>query len=107
MVLQETPPSAQRPATGRGLVNTELAPEESGGLLHTRCHSPWELRQRDEPSKRLALETNRAGFQENQGALGNEKSPLKGLTHRPTHPGTQHKSKFERFLDRMLRRLTC
>ena len=36
MLLQAAPPWAQGPATGKGLTDTELVPDEGGVLLHLR-----------------------------------------------------------------------
>lgn len=58
-----------------------------------RHPNSWNLHQRYEPTKHLALKTNKAYIQDTQKPVGNGKSALKGLMLRFIYPTTQDKSK--------------
>ena len=59
---------------------------------HIRHPNSWNLHQRDEPPKHLALKTNGAYIQETQRAVGNWNSAFKGITCRLTHLGPSVKA---------------
>lgn len=65
-----------------------------GSVPHIRHPNLWDLHWRDDPHrpKHLPLKTNRAYVQENQSAIGNGDSTLKGLKRRLAYPRTQWKS---------------
>ena len=48
-------------------------------MLHISHPNPWDLHQRDEHSKHLALKTNRAWIQENHMDVGNRDLLLNDL----------------------------
>ena len=58
---------------------------------HTTHLNPWDLCLRDEPSRCLALKTNRSAVQKKYKVIKNEDFAFKGLIQRLICPGTQYK----------------
>lgn len=57
-MFPKTPGLAQCPTIGKNPTDPELLPEEQGvEVFHNRHPNFWDLPQRDEPPKHLALKT--------------------------------------------------
>lgn len=79
MVLPKTTPLIWQLTIGRGLINTELLPEEQGVCVPQMAPQPLELAPEGKAPKHPTLKTSGAYIQEDQRAVGNKGFTLKGL----------------------------
>lgn len=90
VLLPKTRSQAQQHITRRDLNDRKLFLRSEWFVPYIRSPNSWILHWRDQPPKH---KTNRDCVQENYRTVGNGEPTLKGMIHRLTHAGTQHKSR--------------
>lgn len=89
-VSAKSPSPVWRPQIQRDLKNPFYL-RRKGFLPHIRYPNAWDLHQKDEPPKHLALKTSVVYVQVTHKAVENRDSTLKELSYRLTHQGSRAK----------------